>query len=136
MITTLPLKVRYALAAGVCLADNPKRRRSAKEIAASTNIPPSFLAKVLHDLSNAGLVNGERGHGGGYRLAKPAESIMLGDVIDAMTLPSHREQACAMGNRKCNLNAPCQMHELWTIATAPMERLASTVSLARLAKIS
>ena len=55
-----------------------------KEIADKQAIPPRFLEQIFQDLKRAGLVSSKRGPRGGYRLARPAVEIKLGDVIRAL----------------------------------------------------
>ena len=52
-----------------------------KDIAAVCEIPHGFLVQLLLQMKAAGLVTSVRGASGGYRLARPPESITLGDVI-------------------------------------------------------
>ena len=51
------------------------------DIAAEQDIPTRFLEAILRQLKQAGLTDSARGKEGGYFLAKPARSIMVGDVI-------------------------------------------------------
>ena len=44
----------------------------------------SYLEQLVRLLRKAGLVTSVRGAGGGYRLAKPADSISVGDVLRAL----------------------------------------------------
>ena len=59
----------------------------AKAIADRQGIPLRFLEQILSALRHAGLVESSRGAHGGYRLAKPAEDIRVGDVIQAVDGP-------------------------------------------------
>src|SRR5207244_6181737 len=59
----------------------------AKAIADRQGIPLRFLEHILSALKHAGLVESERGAHGGYRLAKPASEIRIGDVIQAVDGP-------------------------------------------------
>src|SRR4051812_13948815 len=54
-------------------------------LAARTQVPANYLAKVLQQLAAAKLIVGRRGVGGGYKLAKPARDINLLDIIRCMT---------------------------------------------------
>ncbi len=51
------------------------------ELAASEQLPIKFLEQILQLLKEAGMVKSERGKYGGYRLAKPARQIRIGEVV-------------------------------------------------------
>lgn len=78
----LTSRSEYALLALVYLA----RDRSAgyipiETIATAQNIPPKFLEQIMLVLKNARYLQSSKGQRGGYRLAKPANSISLAEVI-------------------------------------------------------
>lgn len=52
------------------------------EIAGAQNIPPRFLEVILNELRHAGLVESRRGKAGGYMLARSAEDLTVGQVIE------------------------------------------------------
>ena len=59
----------YALRAVIWLAQNPGSPQTTSRIADATHVPASYLPKVLQPLVRAGLLNGQRGIGGGYTYA-------------------------------------------------------------------
>ena len=59
----------------------------AVQISESTGVPVEYLRKVLQRLSRARLVASERGRGGGFRLARPAERITLLNIVEAIEGP-------------------------------------------------
>ncbi len=59
----------------------------AREIAGLFGVPPRLLMNVLKELSAAGYVESVRGAHGGYRLAKPPETINLADLVTALEGP-------------------------------------------------
>jgi len=67
--------VRLALADGTAPV-------TARDIVAFTGIPPKFLEQVMHDLRQAGLVESQRGKGGGYIIARDPATVSFADVID------------------------------------------------------
>lgn len=82
-------KAEYACLAVIALAKQrpemgPIRIR---EIAESHGIPERYLVQILLQLKGAGLVYSSRGSSGGYRLARPAEDISLGEVLSAIDGP-------------------------------------------------
>ncbi|MBX3694641.1 MAG: Rrf2 family transcriptional regulator [Steroidobacteraceae bacterium] len=71
----------YGLRVLMRLANAPDESFTTAEIAAQFSIPYNHLAKVVQDLVRGGYVTTRRGAGGGMRLARPAETITLGEVV-------------------------------------------------------
>ena len=71
----------YALTALCHLAGRPGEVVRVAEIAAAEGIPEKFLEGILVFLRNARLVSSRRGREGGYALRRPADAIVLGEVI-------------------------------------------------------
>lgn len=106
---------KYAIRALIYLAGHAESRPvTASEIAASEAIPPYYLAKVLKDLSNAGILLSVRGRGGGFQLSRPAADITVLELLDAAEDMPRRVKACVLGLDDCNAEAPCAMHEYWS----------------------
>ena len=57
---------------------------SVKAIAQRQNLPAPYLEKLLIELRRANLVVSTRGAQGGYRLARPAADISLGEILAAV----------------------------------------------------
>ncbi|MFY9315198.1 MAG: Rrf2 family transcriptional regulator, partial [Burkholderiales bacterium] len=72
----------FALYSVLESASQPQRQLSAGAIARKYGISPHHLAKVLHTLARAGVVESVRGVGGGYRFAGNAKRLTLMDVIE------------------------------------------------------
>lgn len=72
----------FALTSVLESASHPARQASAGEIARKYGISPHHLAKVLHTLARARVVESVRGVGGGYRFAGNAKRLTLMDVIE------------------------------------------------------
>ena len=51
------------------------------EISQAEGVSPAYAAKILRDLRKGGFVKAARGKEGGYTLARPAEEIVIGDVV-------------------------------------------------------
>src|SRR3954468_23152598 len=70
-----------------------------REISESHAIPERYLVQILLQLKSAGLVVSTRGAAGGYRLARPAAAITLGEVLAVIAGPDDIEQEATKGNR-------------------------------------
>jgi Rrf2 family protein len=57
------------------------------EIARREGIPPKFLELILLELKNQGILQSRKGKGGGYFLAKPPQSVSIGNVVRIMEGP-------------------------------------------------
>ncbi|MGC4044812.1 MAG: Rrf2 family transcriptional regulator [Armatimonas sp.] len=68
-------------------AHSAKGCTQASEIAQRQRIPPQYLQHVLTALRVEELIIGTRGQNGGYRLARPAESITAGCIFQALSGP-------------------------------------------------
>src|SRR5919204_4686129 len=74
----------YAVRAVLELGASGGRLVKARTIATSQRIPLRFLLTILRSLVVAGLVESHRGVDGGFRLARPATEVSLGDVLRAV----------------------------------------------------
>jgi Rrf2 family protein len=74
----------YAVHALAHLAAGGSRPVASHDIARACGISESFLKKILLALASARLVHSIRGRRGGCRLAKPAASISLLEVVEAV----------------------------------------------------
>ena len=84
----LSQKAKYALKALMALAAcGDDELLQAAEIADQHNIPKKFLDLILLELRRHKLVDSRRGKKGGYLLGKPAETIMIGDIVRVIDGP-------------------------------------------------
>ena len=84
----LTKKGKYGLKALVDLAGlEPGKTAFVTDIAIRNNIPKKFLDTILLELRNNGILRSKKGPNGGYALSKPANEIMIGEVIRALDGP-------------------------------------------------
>jgi Rrf2 family iron-sulfur cluster assembly transcriptional regulator len=103
----------HSVRALVVLAELPAGEyQGASAIADQTDAPRNYLGKLLQILSRRGLVESQKGLGGGFRLARAPENISLFDVVDAIEGVS-RWTECILGSPSCSDNNPCAVHERW-----------------------
>jgi len=103
----------YALRAMVFLARlEPNNKAATKKIAEQQKIPPSFLAKIVSQLSIAGLIHTSRGAHGGVVLSRPASEISLLEVIEAIDGPIALNE-CNVSPGNCDNAEDCPLHDIW-----------------------
>ncbi|MEL6452342.1 MAG: Rrf2 family transcriptional regulator [Pseudomonadota bacterium] len=66
------------------MAADPGQPRTSAEIAGHSQTHPAFVRRVLGLLKDGGLLRSDKGHAGGWSLARPAEEITLADVYVAL----------------------------------------------------
>lgn len=124
----LTTKGRYAVTAMVELAlHQDKGRISLAEIAERHGISQSYLEQLFAALRRRGLVDGTRGPGGGYRLARRRTEISVADVIDAVD-ESVDATRCG-GKRNCKGEQGCITHNLWAELSDQIRHHLANVSL-------
>jgi len=122
---------RYALRAMVDLAlhagEVPVSRQ---DIAGRQEISADYVAQLFRRLHAAGLVEGLKGPGGGYRLARDAATISAGDVVRAVEGPIAVVHCVEPGNEpSCNRVDRCVAHLLWKRLSATMTEFLDSVTL-------
>lgn len=112
----LSRKSDYALRAVRHLATLPKGKLgSINSISAAEKIPREFLAKILKDLTRAGLLVSYQGVTGGYRLAILPKEVSFLDVIEAIDGPIHLNLCTEQKNCRCEEFDKCQMKDFWMV---------------------
>jgi len=100
------------------------QRAATSQIAQQQRIPPSFLAKIVSQLSVAGLLQTSRGARGGVSLARPADEITLLEVVEAIDGPILLNDCVADNGSSCVFGDECPMRPVWCDAQAELvERL-------------
>lgn len=108
----------YTLRTLIYLALQPERLATIADIAAAYDISANHLMKVVHRLALAGDVVTLRGQHGGLRLARPAETIGLGEVV-RRTEPDMALVGCFSEQQHCVIQDGCVLqHALGEALTA------------------
>jgi Rrf2 family protein len=84
----------------------------AARLGESIGAPQNYLGKLLQTIASAGLLESRKGLGGGFRLAVPAESIRLLDVVEPIDHVS-RWEGCFLGRPICSDQSACAVHHSW-----------------------
>lgn len=126
-------KADYAVRAALELASvSDDTSLKAEVIAAAQGIPHKFLEGILGDLRRGGLVVSQRGGKGGYRLARPADTIAIADVIRVADGPL----VSVRGMRPPELSyvGPAEsLLPLWVAVRANVRKILGEVTLADVA---
>jgi len=116
---------RYALRAMVDLAlHTDEGLVSRRGIAARQEISADYVAQLFRRLRAAGLVEGVRGPGGGYRLARDAATIRVSDVVADCVAPG--------GDLACRLVEECATRAVWQRVSRAVEKVLDEITLAEL----
>jgi Rrf2 family protein len=89
-----------------------ENRASTSQIAKEQHIPPSFLAKIISQLSVAGLLHTSRGARGGVSLARDPQDITMLDVVEAIDGPILLNE-CVADAHGCKFDQDCPMRSMW-----------------------
>ena len=122
---------RYALRAMVDVAlhggDRPVPRR---KIAARQEISADYVAQLFRQLRIAGLVEGVKGPGGGYRLARDPATISVGDIVRAVEGPiSLAECVKSNSDPTCRRIQECVTRLVWQKVTKTVEEALDRITV-------
>ena len=124
----------YAVRAVLYLARLGQGNRAAtSQIAEEQHIPPSFLAKIISQLSIAGLLNTSRGARGGVTLARQPENITLLEVVEAIDGPV-RLNECVHADGMCVFSDDCPLVSIWQDAQSDLVKRLSGTNFAQFLK--
>jgi Rrf2 family protein len=108
---SLSSTAEYALRAMTMLALEAKGGAvNARDLSAKTRVPVHYLNKIMKRLVTEGLAASAKGHGGGFRLGKPASRISYLDILRVMGYDFESRQ-CVFGWEACRSDRPCPMHD-------------------------
>ncbi len=128
---------RYALRAMVDLAQHGSSGPVARQdIAERQEISADYLAQLFVPLQAAALVEGVKGPGGGYRLARDPAEILAGDVFRAVEGPVavvHCTMPCPDEDPACTRVDRCVTHLLWNEVSDAVRKVLDSVTLQKLA---
>jgi Rrf2 family nitric oxide-sensitive transcriptional repressor len=99
----------FALRALMRLAGEPTRSFATNEIATEFGISRNHLAKVVRDLADGGFILTQRGAGGGFSLARPPQSITIGEVVRALEARHALVECFRDDGGSCVLTPRCRL---------------------------
>lgn len=124
----LTARTTYALRATLALAAADPAAVTARALAASEQMPLSFLKTILSDLRGAELIASQRGPDRGYRLTRPPADITVGDVLRIADGPL--AEIHEPSTDPAYSGAAVYLSALWLAADTAIRGIIDTVTLA------
>ena len=132
----LSTKGRYGLRALVDLALYSENETvSIQSIARRQNISDSYLEQLMRKLRSAGLIVSVRGAQGGYKLARPANEISVGDVLRALE-GSLEAVTCGGEDNSCQGADLCVTKFVWERINSSIRDTVDSIKLSQLVEES
>ena len=121
---------RYALRAMVDLARHNGQGPVARhDIARRQDISADYVAQLFRPLQAAGLVEGVKGPGGGYRLIRRPDQIRAGDIIEAVEGRVALAPCLEHGEGSCPRSNDCATRRLWEQLSTRMRQMLDAYTL-------
>ncbi|TDB76381.1 Rrf2 family transcriptional regulator [Actinomadura sp. KC216] len=123
-------RTNYAMRALLAMAAAGPEPISAPALAEAEQMPFTFLQTILGELRRSRLVVSQRGHDGGYRLARPASQITAGEVVRAMdtTFAPAEDGPHPPEGRPASV-AAAHLEQLWRAADTALRRVLDETTL-------
>ncbi|MBE6599366.1 MAG: Rrf2 family transcriptional regulator [Ruminococcaceae bacterium] len=126
-------KGRYALRVMIDLADNNNGEYvTLRDIAERQGISEKYLESIIVILSRAGMVDGLRGKGGGYRLNRAPSEYTVGEILGLVENTLAPVSCLDCGQRGCGKAAECRTLTVWQNLSDKINDYLASVTLADL----
>ena len=113
-ILLLPKTVQHAIQIMVHIAMIPENSlTNVAIISKESNIPKSYLAKIVQTLASKKLIKTKTGRTGGIALAKKPNQIKIIDIVFAINDKKKDKEMCIIGIDECNDEVHCPLHQSW-----------------------
>ncbi len=102
------------------------------DISRLEGLSPANVAKLLRILRLGGLIESARGRSGGYRLAKPPDQIVIGEVLAVLGGRIYNPAFCDSHtgmNSVCNRIIDCSMRSLWRAVQTAVDIVLGRITL-------
>jgi Rrf2 family nitric oxide-sensitive transcriptional repressor len=90
------------------------------------------IMKIVHELGKAGYIETQRGRGGGFRLARPPEDIIVGDVVRLTEGPLDVVECFNPAKNTCPLMGICILSRKMQEATAAFMAVLDDLTIANI----
>jgi Rrf2 family protein len=120
--------VKYALRILGHLAERPGVWIGGDQIARATGIPSNYLSKILSQLRKRGLVQSQKGWGGGFVLDARASRIPIAAVVELFD-GKPKQRSCLFGLPACDPDNPCPLHNHWERISKSYDRMLASTTI-------
>jgi len=103
------------------------------DLAEKTGLSISTSSKILKQLAKNGIIVAQRGAQGGYHLSRPAATISIANIIEAMDGPIALTDCAEGGEQNCRVEKLCPMSGNWDRINRAVKNALEEVSLADMA---
>lgn len=103
------------------------------DVAKVHNLSRPHIMKIVHELGRAGYLETVRGRGGGFRLARPPEEIIVGDVVRITEGPLDVVECFNPEKNTCPLMGVCILSRKMQEATAAFMTVLDDLTIAQIA---
>ena len=111
------------------MARHPERPlHTARDLAAETQLPLPTVSKILKELSAGGLLMSHRGIKGGYNLARGAQEISVGQILNVLEGPIGVTE-CGGAPGICDLEPHCPMTSNWRVISLAVRQAMENLTL-------
>lgn len=105
---------RYAIRVMIDLAEHMNGKYiPMKEIADRQDVSLKYMTKIMQALTKSGMLDGQHGKGGGYKLNRDPEEYHVGDIL-RLTEGTLAPVACIdETDCKCDRSFECRTRPMW-----------------------
>lgn len=127
----ITLEADYAVRIVNCLSQSGTRM-DAKTLSAKTGVTLRFSLKILRKLVASGIVRSYKGTQGGYELARNAEDIPLGEVIEVVDGPITVSRCVGPSEFECSrvASGECRFNKTYSEAAELLHKKLYSVTFA------
>ena len=124
----------YAVLLVCKMSKNQDKFYSANELSLNTSLKTTTINKILTKLTKANITSSIRGVTGGYKLAKGADDISVGNIIDiidgrvALTVCVEKGE-----NNNCELESVCTSRSNWQVINNAVCNALNSISIEEMA---
>ncbi|RLK50998.1 BadM/Rrf2 family transcriptional regulator [Alkalispirillum mobile] len=119
----------YGIGILTAMARSPEQRFSTVRLAEQQGLPQPMVAKILKNLTRAGVLVSYRGAKGGYGLARPAREISVAEIITALEGPIAFTECVEEGVDACQYGDACTTSANWWRISQVVQQALGSISL-------